>query len=47
MDNRIQCINEAAAYLGQFVKESPLAGILLGSALVKLADKIAEPTVKT
>lgn len=45
MDNRIQCINEAAAYLGQFVKESPLAGIVLGSGLGKLADKIEEPTV--
>ncbi len=46
MDERVLQINEAASYikniLGDFV---PLAGIVLGSGLGKLADKIENPTV--
>lgn len=46
MDERVLRINEAAAYikniLGNF---EPLAGIVLGSGLGKLADKIENPTV--
>ncbi len=46
MDERVLQINEAASYikniLGDFV---PLAGIVLGSGLGKLADKIENPIV--
>ena len=44
MDARVLRINEAAQYikniLGDFI---PMAGIVLGSGLGKLADKIENP----
>lgn len=46
MDERVLCINEAAAYIKNILGDfEPLAGIVLGSGLGKLADKIENPTV--
>ena len=41
MDTRMEVINEAAAYLSQRLQgKIPYSGIVLGSGLGKLADKI-------
>ena len=46
MDERVLRINEAAAYIKNILGDfEPLAGIVLGSGLGKLADKIENPTV--
>ncbi len=46
MDQRIIAINEAVEYLkGRLPQQKPLVGIVLGSGLGKLADKIEHPTV--
>lgn len=45
MDQRIEKIKEAAAYVGRYIKETPLAGIVLGSGLGKLAERIEEATI--
>lgn len=45
MDQRIENIKEAAAYVGRYIKETPLAGIVLGSGLGKLAERIEEATI--
>lgn len=46
MDERVLRINEAAEYIkGQIGSRKPFAGIVLGSGLGKLADKIADPVV--
>ena len=46
MDERVLRINEAAAYIKNILGDfEPLAGIVLGSGLGKLADKIENPRV--
>ena len=46
MDERVLRINDAAAYIKNILGDfEPLAGIVLGSGLGKLADKIENPTV--
>ena len=46
MNERVLRINEAAAYIKNILGDfEPLAGIVLGSGLGKLADKIENPTV--
>ena len=48
MDERLIQINEAVEYLrGRFGDVKPFAGIVLGSGLGKLADRIEDPiTIK-
>ncbi|MCD8209076.1 MAG: purine-nucleoside phosphorylase [Bacteroidales bacterium] len=46
MDPRIEKINTAAQFIsGKFGGRKPMAGIVLGSGLGKLADKISDPIV--
>lgn len=46
MDNRMQIIDKAAEYLrGRLGDRKPVAGIVLGSGLGKLADSIEDATV--
>ncbi len=46
MDERTERINGAAGYIGaKLGGRKPVAGIVLGSGLGKLADRIADPTV--
>ena len=46
MDERVLRINEAAEYIKSKIGEqTPYAGIVLGSGLGKLADKIENPIV--